>query len=320
MGRVMHLHKFDVVLRDRNKAVKKQASPWKLGGLTKRQLMKRLYYEMDEDDVLTRAAALAYYFILALVPMIFFLMAILGLFARSHDLQSGLLHYTSQIMPKDASRLVQSSLQEITYSSSALKLALGLILALWSGSGGISSIMDALNRCYEIKEFRPWWRRRLVSIVLTIAISALIIVALVIVLYGGNIVDFIGLQVGLSTAAVMIWHLAQWPIVLLFVITSFALLYYWGPDAKQEWRWVTPGSLVGVVVWIGVSMLFRAYLHFFNTYNKTYGALGVVIVLLFWLYISGFAVLLGGEINSEIENAAARLGHPEAKDAGEKAP
>ena len=319
----MHLYKFGVAFEHRTKAIKtraiqEQASPWKLGGLKPWQLLKRLYHEMDDDDVLTHSAALAFYFILALVPMIFFLTAILGFFAQSHDLQSDLLRYTAQLMPGDTYRLIRKSLQEITQYSSGFKLAFGLMLALWSGSGGISSIMDALNRCYNIKELRPWWKRRLAAVGLTIAISALTIVALLIILYGGNIVDFIGSYVGLSTAAVMMWHFAQWPIAFLFVVTAFALLYYWGPDSRQAWHWISPGSLAGVLVWIGVSMLFRVYLHFFNTYSKTYGALGAVIVLLFWLYISGFAILLGGEINSEIAKAAAGLGPSEAKDVGEK--
>ncbi|MBZ5504173.1 MAG: YihY/virulence factor BrkB family protein [Acidobacteriia bacterium] len=314
----MRLYKLDEETGHPTNAMK-QASPWKLGGLTPWQLLKRIYYEIDDDDVLTRSAALAYYFVSALFPMIFFLMAVLGLFARSHDLQSGLLHYTARFMPGDAYRLVQKTLQEIANHSSGVKLALGLALAIWAGSGGVSSIMDALNRCYHVKEVRPWWKRRLISIGLTVALSALTIVALIIVLYGGGIADFVGSQIGLSAFSVMTWHLAQWPVAFLFVVMAFALLYYWGPDAKQQWQWITPGSLVGVLVWIGASMLFRVYLHYFNSYSKSYGSLGAVIVLLFWLYISGLAVLLGGEINSEIENAAARQGRPDAKDVGEKA-
>ncbi|HEY3769757.1 MAG TPA: YihY/virulence factor BrkB family protein [Candidatus Angelobacter sp.] len=314
----MRLHTFGGGPDHHIRAVKKEASPWKLGGLSLWQLAKRLYHEIDDDDVLTRAAALAYYFVSALFPMIFFIMAILGLFGRSHDLRHGLLSYTAQFMPPDAYSLIQKSLQEIAHHATGLKLILGLALALWSGSGGISSIMDALNRCYHLKEVRPWWQRRLISIVLTIALSMLTVVALVIVLYGGNIANYVGAQIGLSNAAVIAWRIAQWPVAFVFVVISFALLYYWGPDAKQQWQWITPGSLVGVVVWIGSSLAFRGYLHFFNSYSKTYGSLGAVILLMLWLYISGLAVLLGGEINSEIENAAARKGHPEAKDVGEK--
>jgi membrane protein len=314
----MRLHKFAEQTGPHVEAVKERTSAWKLGGLTPLQLLKRVYHEMDEDEVLTRSAALAYYFVSALFPMIFFLMAMLGLFAQSHDLQSSLLNYTARFMPADAYRLVQKTLQEIANHSSGLKLAFGLLLALWSGSGGVVSIMDALNRCYHVKDSRPWWKQRLMAIILTAAISALTIAALAIVLYGGAIVDFVGTHVGLSDIAVITWHIVQWPIALFFVVLSFALLYYWGPDAEQKWQWITPGSVVGVLTWIGASLLFRVYLHFFNSYSKTYGSLGAVIVLLLWLYISGLAIMVGGEINSEIENAAARRGHPEAKEPGEK--
>jgi len=179
--------------------------------------------------------------------------------------------------------------------------------------------MDALNRCYHVTESRPWWKRLLVSYALAISMSALAVVALVIVLYGGDIVQFVGNHTGLSAATLVAWRIAQWPVALFFVALAFALLYFWGPDAKQEWQWITPGSLVGVLLWVGASLLFREYLHFFNSYSKTYGSLGAVIVLLLWLYISAMALLTGGEINSEIENAAALRGHPEAKAPGEKA-
>lgn len=315
----MHLYKFGQETRPRTEAVKERTSPWKLGGLTPLELLKRVYHEINDDEVLTRSAALAYYFVSALFPMIFFLMAMLGLFAQSHDLQSSLLNYTARFMPEDASRLVQKTLQEIANNSTGLKLAFGLVLALWAGAGGVVSIMDALNRCYHVKDTRPFWKQRLMALGLTVAIAALTIMALTIVLYGGDIADFVGAHVGLSNVTVIAWHIAQWPIALFFVVMSFALLYFWGPDTEQKWQWITPGSVVGVLAWIGASLLFRVYLHFFNTYSKTYGSLGGVIVLLLWLYISGLAILVGGEINSEIENAAARRGHPEAKEEGEKA-
>jgi membrane protein len=297
---------------------KEQASRWKLGGLTPWQLLTRLYSQIDADDVLTLSAALAYYFVCALFPMIFFLTAVLGLFARSHDLQSGLLSYASRLMPADAYQLVQKTLQEIANHSSGMKLVLGLALALWSGSGAVSSIMDALNRCYHVNDARQWWKRKLVSIGLTVALSTLTIAALVLVLYGGEIADFVGEKIGLSALSLMAWRLIEWPIAFFFIIMSFALVYFWGPDARQQWRWITPGSLAGVLVWLGASMLFRVYLHFFNSYTNSYGSLGAMIVLLFWLYIAGLAILLGGEINSEIENAAVRQGHSEAQPSVEK--
>src|SRR5262249_53582831 len=315
----MSLYQLKLRSHPSTETAKERASPWKLGGLTPWELLKRVYNEFDEDEVFTRSAALAYYFISALFPMIFFLAAVLGLFVRRHELESGLLGHIPRLMPGPAYQLIEKTLHEITTSSSGVKLALGLLLALWSGSGGVRSIMNALNRCYHVKDSRPLWARLLISIGLTVSITVLVNVALVIVLYGGNIARFVGAQTGLNTPLVMAWQIVQWPIALFFVILSFALLYFWGPDADQRWHWISPGSLVGVLVWVGISLLFRQYLHFFNNYSKTYGSLGAVIVLLLWLYLSGLALLTGGEINAEIENAAERRGHPEAKAPGEKA-
>jgi membrane protein len=316
----MRLYKFHSRAEDRRvqEQAKEKASPWKLGGLTPVQLAKRVYYEIDEDEVFTRSAALSFYFVAALVPMLFFMMAMLGLFGRSHDLESSLFAYAGRFLPTDAYALLQKTLKEITTNSTGSKLAFGLLLALWSGSGGIRSIMDALNRCYHIQERRPYWKQILISVILTVVIAGLTISALVIVLYGGAIAQFVGNHIGLSKVALLAWEIAQWPIALFFVVLSFAIMYYWLPDAKQQWAWITPGSLIGVLLWIGASLGFRVYLHFSNTFSKTYGSLGAAIILLYWLYITGFAILIGGEINSEIENAAARSGHPEAKAEGEK--
>jgi len=297
-----------------------RTSPWKLGGLTLVQLAKRLWRGISYDEVLTRSAALSYYFFSALIPMVFFLMAILGMFAsQSAHLRASLLNYAGQVMPPAAFTLVEGALTEISNKSTGLKLAFGLVLSLWVGSGGMRSLIDALNRCYHLRESRPYWKRLLVSLGLTVAMAALTICALTMVLYGGNIAQFVGAHIGLSRIVVFIWKILQWPVALFFVLWAFALIYFWGPDVRQEWQWITPGSLVGVVIWIGASLLFRTYLHFYNSYSKSYGSLGAVIVLLLWLYITALAMLVGGEINSIIENAAADRGHPEAREAGEKA-
>lgn len=299
--------------------IKERASPWKLGGLTVIQLGKRVWRAINQDEVFTRSAALSYYFFSALIPMVFFLMAVLGLFtSQSEHLRNNLLNYFAQVMPASAFTLVDKTLHEISTNSTGLKLVFGLVLSLWSGSGGMKSIMDALNRCYHIGESRPYWKRTLIALGLTVGMAMLAVCALTIVLYGGDIARFAGGHIGLSGIALFVWEIVQWPVALFFVLLAFALVYYWGPDARQQWQWVTPGSLVGVVVWIGASVLFRIYLHFYNSYSKSYGSLGAVIVLLLWLYITGMAILTGGEINSGIEKAAADRGHPDAKEVGEK--
>jgi membrane protein len=315
----MRLYKFNPMHNQhKQERAKEKASPWKLGGLGAITLSKRVYHEIDEDEVFTRSAALSFYFITALVPMLFFLVGLLGVFAQSQSLQSSLFSYAGRVLPPDAFTLVQKSLKEIATNTTGLKLAIGLVLALWSGSGGVSSVMDALNRCYHVKDGRPYWKQKLISIALTIALAALSIVALVIILYGGTIAEFVGNHTGLSGVTVMAWKIAQWPLAFFFLVLAFALMYFWGPDTEQDWAWITPGSLFGVVLWIAASIGFRVYLHYFNSYSKTYGSLGAVIILLYWLFITGLAILIGGEINSEIEHAAAEHGHPDAKAEGEK--
>jgi membrane protein len=296
-------------------------SIWKMGGLSLRQLTRRVYAEIGADYLVSRASDLAYNFLLAAFPMLLFLTSLFGLFAsQSQHLQASLFFYLSHVLPPDAFALVQHTIREIIRKSGGGKLAFGLAFAIWAGSGGMSSLMSALNIAYGVKDSRSWIAARLRAIVLTIAISALIIAALLIVLYGGTIAEYVGAKFGLADITVLAWKTAQWIIALGFVILSFALIYYYGPDLReQHWYWITPGSLAGVILWVAMSFVFRVYLHFFNSYGKTYGSLGAVIILLFWFYVTGFAFLIGGEINSEIEHAAAQRGHPEAKPEGRKA-
>ena len=185
----------------------------------------------------------------------------------------------------------------------------------------MGAITESLTIAYDVEESRPWWKTRLVAIGLTIALSVLIIGALVLVVFGGRIAESLATAYGLGSAFALTWNIVQWPVVLGFMMLAFALLYYFAPDLReQEWHWLTPGAAIGVALWLVVSVAFRTYLHFFNSYSATYGSLGAVIILMLWLYFTGAAVLIGGEINSEIENAAAEQGAPEAKERGEKSP
>jgi membrane protein len=193
--------------------------------------------------------------------------------------------------------------------------------ALWAASNGMGAITEALNIAYNVKESRPWWKQRLTAVGLTIGLSVIIISALVLVLYGGQLADYVAGHYGFGQYFTLTWKILQWLIVLAFMLLAFALIYYVAPDLhEQKWAWVTPGSVVGVGLWLLVSVGFKLYLHFFDSYSKTYGTLGAVIVLMLWLYLTGAAILIGGEVNSEIENAAAKAGDPEAKEKGEKAP
>lgn len=297
-------------------------SMWGLGGLTWKELGKRLWQQINEDDVFGRAAQLSYYFLLALFPLLLFLMTLLGLFADAgSELRKSLLDYLGQVLPGSASELVNKTLDEVSNQAGGGKLSFGMLAALWAASNGMSAISETLNAAYNVKETRPWWKVRLTTIGLTIALAVLIISALTLMLYGHRIADAIAVNYGLSAVFTVTWKIVQWPIVLFFILLSFNLIYFFGPDVReQDWRWVTPGAGIGVLLWLLVSFAFKLYLTFFNSYSATYGSLGALIILMLWFYLTGLAILIGGEINSEIENAAAEAGAPDAKERGEKDP
>jgi membrane protein len=183
----------------------------------------------------------------------------------------------------------------------------------------MGAISESLNAMYGVKESRPFWRVRAAAIGLTITLAVLIISALLLILYGGEIGEGIAVYFNQGSNFIAVWVIAQVPIVLAFVLLSFALIYYFAPNVyDQKWYWITPGSLIGVSLWLLVSFFFRIYLRYFDSYSVTYGSLGAVIILMFWFYLTGIAILIGGKINAEIENAAAQAGVPEAKHHGEK--
>jgi membrane protein len=188
-------------------------------------------------------------------------------------------------------------------------------------SFGIGAIVSTLNAAYGVKESRPWWKAQLIAIWLTVAIALLIISALALGLSGGNIAEAVADQFAFGDRFTFTWNILQWPIVLAFVLFAFALVYYFAPNLKEvKWQWITPGSILGLALWLLVSSVFRFYLRFFDTYSTTYGSLGAVMILLLWLYLTGAAILVGGEMNAVIEDAAARAGVPDAKERGEKVP
>jgi membrane protein len=296
------------------------ASLWKLHGLAPLALVKRVWAEIQQDDVFGRAAQLSYYFLLALFPLLIFLTSLIGIaLGTGSDLRQGLFSYLAEVMPPSAFQLIEATMLEISKASTGGKLSFGLLAALWAASNGMGAITEALNVAYDVKESRPWWKTRLQAIALTTALSVLIISALLLVLYGGKIVEGLAANFDFGAAFVMSWKIAQWPIVFAVMLLAFALIYYFAPDLReQKWTWVTPGAVIGVVLWLLASFGFRTYLHFFDSYSATYGSLGAVIILMLWLYLTGVAVLVGGELNAELEHVAATLGVTSAKAKGEK--
>src|SRR3954465_4663827 len=279
-------------------------SLWKFGGLTPIQLVKLAVKKIGTDELSTRSASLSYYFILALFPMLLFLVSLVGVFAgQNSHLRDTIVTTVGRLAPGSASELIHRVMSQTFQSGSGIKVAAGIVGALWAASGGMSAIVVSLNVIYRTKETRPWWKQKLTVIGLTVTLAALIVVALVMVLYGGILGEAIANHVGLGSAFSVAWKVLQWPGSFAAMFFSYSVVYYFAPDLEErKWYWVTPGAAVGVTLWLLASLGFRLYLHFFNSYTATYGSLGAVIILLLWLYITGFAILIGGEVNWVIED------------------
>jgi membrane protein len=293
-------------------------NPWKFGGLTWRELARRLWHEFQQDEILGRGAQLAYYFLLALFPALIFLTALMGLFPLQNAMPE-LMSYLQNVLPEDALSLVQRYLEQVVQGSGGGLLSLGLLGALWASSSGVTAIIDSLNTVYGAKETRPFWKVRLVAILLTIGLAGFIIVSITLILYGEDIASWIAGYVGFGEFFELAWVVLQWPVAIALMLFALAAMYYFCPDVEQDWRWVTPGSLLAVLLWLLVSLGFKLYVDNFGDYNKVYGSIAGVIVLMLWLYWSGITFLLGGELNAEIEKAARSYQSQEQIEAAQKA-
>lgn len=296
------------------------SSLWSLGGLTWKELGRRVWNEMGQTDLINRAYELAYNFLFAVFPLLLFMFSLLGIFAsQGGTLRTNFYTYVHLVLPPAAFDILSRTVREIT-GTAAGKLTFGLLFALYSGSAGMTQLISTLNATYAVREERSWIRVHLISLGLTLAMSALVIAALFLVLAGSHVIASLGREIGMTEAAVAGAKLLQWALALGFVIVAFAIVYYFAPDVEeQHWYWITPGSVIGVLLWAAASAGLRVYLHFFNSYTRSYGSLGAVMILMLWFYVAGLAVLIGGQINATIEHAAAEHGHIEAKEKGEKA-
>jgi membrane protein len=279
-----------------------------------RELCARTLRETMEDDCLNLAAQLAYYFFLALFPAMLFLIALASFFPLS-DLSAQLTGSLRHFAPSDVVQLLDEQLRRISDSDSGGILTLGFLGALWSSSAALVGIISSLNRAYDIDEGRPWWKVRLIAIGLTLALAVFLLLSFTLVVAGPDIAERVANGFGLGPAFEWSWKILQWPVAFFLVCTALGLVYYFAPDAIQDWVWITPGAVVGTLLWLAISLGFRLYVVHFTNYNATYGAIGGVIVLLLWFYVSALAILVGAELNAEIEHAS-----PHGKAPGEKVP
>jgi len=267
---------------------------------------------MLADNLLGRAAELGFYFLFALFPTLLSASSILGLAAKSAStFYMRLLEYLALVVPTSALGAVLTTFTETTAHATTGKLTFGLIASVWSASIGVSAIQDSMNIVYKVRDPRSYIHARIAAIGITIVLSVLATLTLTAMLGGDIFSVFVRLRIAspfVGSVVAITGKILAWIAAMGLLALCFAVIYYWAPGVKaRRWRWLTPGGAVGILGWVLASLLLRAYLHFFNFYSITYGSLGAVIILLMWFYITGFMLLLGAEINSEIEAAAAEM-------------
>jgi YihY family inner membrane protein len=287
------------------------ARPTDLPGGSWWAAVKRTVREFRVDNLSDWAAALTYYAVLSIFPALLVLISLVDL-AGQGTIQA-LLDNLGRVAPGSVNEILATAIRNLqqTRGSAGVLALVGLAVALWSASGYIAAFMRASNAIYDVPEGRPIWKTLPIRIGVTVIVMVLLAVSAVAVVATGGLADRIGRVLGLGSAAVTAWNIFKWPVLLLVVSFMFALLYWASPNARQGFRWVSPGGILAVVVWVLASVAFAIYVANFGSYNKTYGSLASVIIFLVWLWLSNTAILLGAELNAELERGRAiATGHP----------
>ena len=271
-------------------------------------LVRATAREVLDDNIMGLAAQTAYYFFFSLFPLILFAAPLFGLIGDKQEMIEGVMRRLAGTLPGDALDLVRGVVQEVVLAEGAPGLmSIGAILAAWAGSNIFNALIDALNRAYDVEEGRVWWKKRLLALGSVIAAGAVMLAATAIMLGGENIAEWLGRQLGLGDSAVTAWTVVQYPLALALLIGTAWMIYYFLPNIRQDRTQVFAGAIVATVLWIVVTLLFRAYVVNFGSYSKTYGTVGGVIALLTWMYLSMLVLLVGGELNAEIHHGTGAL-------------
>jgi membrane protein len=278
--------------------------------VTVKEFARQLVQSFSRDQPFDLAAQLAYFAILSIFPFAMFLLTLVG-YIPLHGLDSEILGSIYKFLPNDVARLFESTLHEIVGQQHGRLLIVTLVFALWTASGGISGLITSLNRAYDVAETRAAWKVKLLALGVTLGAVVAVIVAVTAMLVGPELVRSIWSYIGLGGAFDRVWRMLRWPVAIGTMMTMVAGMYYVLPNVTQKWRWITPGSTVAVLAWIASSLGFRLYVSHFSSYTKTYGALGTVVVLLVWLYLSGLMLIFGGEINAILDRVHMGITHTE---------
>ena len=279
------------------------------------QIARRTFDEaFFKDNCLGMAAQLAYYFFFALFPALLVVGVVASPFSDDRDFVRNMFLLLGGFIPEDGIAIIIEQLQRIQSGQAAGLFTVGMLTALWSSSAAMTAIIDTLNNAYDVEEGRPWWKVRLTAIALTVGLATFIVVSFLLVLAGPTVAERLNHWFGLGEGFEWTWKILQWPVVVALVSTGIALVYYFAPDVEQDWVWLTPGSVLATALWLGASLGFKFYVGALGSY-ESYGIVGSVMVLMLWFYISGLVLLIGAELNAEIEHAS-----PYGKDEGEKVP
>ncbi|MGY4492758.1 YihY/virulence factor BrkB family protein [Pseudomonas sp. TE3610] len=274
-------------------------------------VLARTVKEFIDDEMSTYASALAYQMLFSLFPFILFLIALIG-FLHLPDFFSWLRLQAELVLPPQALDSVNPVIDQLQQSKGGL-LSFGIVIALWTASAGVRLMMSAMNAAYDVVEERPAWKRIPLSIFYTVGIAGMLLAAAALMVLGPQVMGWLAGQIGLEDFIVTLWTVARWPVIVILMMIAVALIYYVMPDVKQKFRFITPGSVLAVVVWIIASLGFAFYVKTFANYNAMYGSIGAIIVLLLYFYISSAVLLLGAEMNAVIEHMSV-----EGKDPGHK--
>lgn len=255
----------------------------------------RLYEKINDDDITGNAAQVAFYFSFAMFPLLLFFLSVFGfILSNAAELRTELFSYLQQVMPVSAFDLVQTTINEVAENSTGGKLTIGILITLYSASAGIDNLRTALNEVYNLKETRSWWKTKLLALLITLVIGILFVVALGFIFYGEQLLSYLS-----PIDSSYLLKPIGWLTILITLLLTFAVVYNFTPNHQPfEWKWISPGAIVALISWLLVSLIFRLYLHYFNSYDKTYGSLGAVIILLLWLYLTALVILIGAAINA----------------------
>jgi membrane protein len=277
------------------------ASPWRLLARERSAVFKRSFSSFLADDAMGLSAQVAYSSLLAFFPAVVFLVGLLDLIGAYETLED----FLAPVAPGEVLETIETLQRDTSKSTSVIAFVVGATGAVWAASGAVNAIIKAVNRAYDRVETRPFWKTRLIAILLVVLTGVVLAGLLLLIVFGGPLGTAIADTAGLGSAFELVWAVLRWPIAFLAILLFFSLVYYLAPNVDvRDWKWVTPGSLVGGLSWLALSGLFALYTSFSDSYSKTYGALASGIVLLLWLNYSAFALLFGAELNSELDRQA----------------